>query len=95
MTTPNRPHRVRRPPPMAIHEFELALADAVLHRAIVRLLQCEGLAITTVVDALLEHVVELAARQPGRPAVRRRLAKALRDVDALRRENFLRHFDFR
>ena len=94
MTTPNRPHRLRRPPPMAVHEFELALADAVLHRAIVRL-QCEGLPTLTIVDALLEHVVELAARQPGRSAVRRRLAKALRDVDELRKENFLRHFDFR
>ena len=94
MTTPPRPHRVRRPPPMAVEDYEAALADAVLHRAIVRL-QCEGLAITTVVDALLEHVVELAARQPGRPAVRRRLARALRDVDELRKENLLRHFDYR
>jgi hypothetical protein len=94
MTTSNRPHRLRRPPPMATQDFETALADAVLYRAIARL-QGEGLAITAVVDALLEHVVEIAARQPGRPAVRRRLARALRDVDALRKENFLRHFDFR
>ncbi|MBK8528639.1 MAG: hypothetical protein IPL57_16685 [Rubrivivax sp.] len=94
MTTPNRPHRVRRPPPMAIHEFELARADAVLHRAIARL-QYEGVPTLAVVDALLDHVLELAARQPGRPAVRRRLARALRDADELRKENFLRHFDFR
>ena len=93
MTASNRPHRLRRPPPMAVHEFEAALADAVLHRAIVRL-QCEGLAITTVVDALLEHVVELAARQPGRPAVRRRLARALREVDELRAQNLARQFDY-
>ena len=93
MTTPNRPHRVRRPPPMATQDFETALADAVLHRAIARL-QGEGLAITTVVDALLEHVVEIAARQPGRPAVRRRLARALRDVDELRAQNLARQFDF-
>lgn len=93
MTTSNRPHRLRRPPPMATQDFETALADAVLHRAITRL-QGEGLAITTVVDALLEHVVEIAARQPGRPAVRRRLARALRDVDALRAENLARQFDF-
>ena len=93
MSTSNRPHRVRRPPPMAVHEFEAALADAVLHRAIVRL-EYEGVPILTVVDALLEHVVELAARQPGRPAVRRRLARALRDVDELRKENFLRQFDY-
>ena len=93
MTTSNRPHRLRRPPPMAVHEFEAALADAVLHRAIVRL-QCEGVRTLTVVDALLEHVVELAARQPGRPAVRRRLARALRDVDELRAQNLARQFDF-
>ena len=93
MSTPNRPHRPRRPAPMAVEDFEAALADAVLYRAIARL-QGEGLAITTVVDALLEHVVEIAARQPGRPAVRRRLARALRDVDALRAENLARQFDF-
>lgn len=91
MTT--RPHRLRRPPPMAVHEFEAALADAVLYRAVTRL-QCEGLAITTIVDALLEHVVELAARQPGRPAVRRRLAMALREVDELRAQNLARQFDY-
>ena len=94
MTTSNRPHRLRRPPPMAVEDYEAALADAVLYRAIARM-QCEGLPAMTIVDALLEHVVELAARQPGRPAVRRRLARALREVDALRKENFLRHFDFR
>ena len=93
MTTPNRPHRPHRPPPMAVHEFEAALADAVLHRAIVRL-QYEGVPILTVVDALLEHVVEAAARQPGRPAIRRRLARALRDVDELRAQNLARQFDF-
>lgn len=94
MTTPNRPHRLRRPPPMAVEDYEAALADVLLHRAITRL-QCAGVPILTVVDALLEHVVEIAARQPGRPAVRRRLARALRDVDALRAENLARHFDYR
>ena len=93
MSTPNRPHRPRRLPPMAVEDHEAALADAVLHRAVVRL-QGEGLAITTIVDALLEHVVELAARQPGRPAVRRRLARALRDVEALRAQNIARQFDY-
>lgn len=93
MTTPNRPHRVRRPPPMAIHELELARADVVLHRAITRL-EYEGAPILAIVDALLEHVVELAARQPGRPAVRRRLARALRDVDELRAQNLARQFDY-
>lgn len=91
MTPSNRPHRLRRPPPMAVHEIEAEVADAVLHRATVRL-QCEGVPILTVVDALLEHVVEIAARQPGRPAVRRRLARALRDVDALRARNLARHY---
>jgi hypothetical protein len=93
MSTPNRPHRPHRPPPMAVEDYEAALADAILHRAIARM-QCEGLPAMTIVDALLEHVVEIAARQPGRPAVRRRLARALRDVDALRAENLARQFDF-
>lgn len=93
MTMTTRPHRLRRPPPMAVEDYEAAVADAVLHRAITRL-QGEGLAITTVVDALLEHVVEIAAREPGRPAVRRRLARALREVDALRAQNLARQYDF-
>ena len=64
MTTSNRLHRLHRPPPMATQDFETALADAVLYRAIARL-QGEGLAITTVVDALLDARQQRLERMLG------------------------------